>query len=112
MARYNFYGHTRPDGTKRIICVSSYAGKKVRGVAICAENDEFSEEKGMALAKARVDVEISRRRQLRAFQKLDEAEAALGAAERELDRMTVYSAEAGEQLEAANAALEEILKTM
>lgn len=57
----------------KVICVSSYAGRKVRGVAICSPDDQFDPEIGMKLARARCDVKIARKRYERAGQKFDEA---------------------------------------
>ena len=60
MARkYHFY--TQPAKNK-VICVSHFAGKPVRGVAICSEHDEFNEETGRKLAQARCDLAMSKLR--------------------------------------------------
>lgn len=44
---------------KKIICVSKYAGKLFRATASCSPADEYNEEIGRALAKARVDHKIA-----------------------------------------------------
>lgn len=49
--RYHFY----TDGKRKVICVTTFAKKPVKGVAVCAEGDTFDLEKGKALAKARCD---------------------------------------------------------
>lgn len=108
MARYRFYGTPGP----RVICVSSYAGQKVRGVAICDENDEYDFEKGKALAQARVDVEIASRRVNRARAKLDQAWEDLVAAEVVKDKMENYLDDATNELAEAQEHLAEILGSM
>lgn len=47
---------------RKVICISSYAGRPVKGVAKCAPNDEFSMEYGRRLAQARCDVKIAGKR--------------------------------------------------
>ena len=47
---------------RKVICISSYAGRSVKGVAKCAPNDEFSMEYGKRLAQARCDVKIASKR--------------------------------------------------
>lgn len=47
----------------KIVCVSHYAGKAVRGVAKCdTQYDEFNVETGMELAKLRCDQKIAKKR--------------------------------------------------
>ena len=43
MTKYNFY----TDGKTKVVAVSTYAGKVVRGVAKCDVNDTFSLENGI-----------------------------------------------------------------
>ena len=112
MARYNFYRHTRPDGTKRIICVSSYAGKKVRGVAICDENDRYDREKGEALARARVDLEIAKGRVKRAEGKYGEALDACDRANVVLAEMADYVDESRTAFVQAEKNLTDLLNAM
>lgn len=58
---------------RKIIALSTYAGKTVRGVAICSEHDKFNIEKGKALAAARCNEKVAAKRYARANQKLIEA---------------------------------------
>ncbi len=60
----------------KVICVTTYAGKTVRGVAKCDPRDTFDEEFGKSLAKARADFKVANKRYDRAMAKLDEARAA------------------------------------
>lgn len=74
----------------KIIAVSTYAGKPVRGIAKCAPTDTFSLEDGKALAAARCNLKISEKRRNRAARKLIEARAALDDAMRHVENMKHY----------------------
>lgn len=58
----------------KVICLSTFAGKTVRGVAKCAPNDTFDEEKGKDLATARCAAKVAQRRYNRAVKKVAEAQ--------------------------------------
>ena len=60
---YKYYS----DSVRKVIAVSTFAGKPVRGVAVCAEDDEFDLEFGKKLAKARCDVVVAKKRLNRAM---------------------------------------------
>ena len=62
MTKYSFY----TDGKTKVIAVSTYAGKAVRGVAKCDVKDTFSLEKGKELAAARCNEKIAKKRFTRA----------------------------------------------
>ena len=53
--KYKFYTNG-----SRVIAVSTYAGKTVRGVAVCHAGDTFSLEKGKKLPRSVVPVPIKR----------------------------------------------------
>lgn len=65
MTKYSFY----TDGKTKVIAVSTYAGKVVRGVAKCDINDTFSFEKGKELAAARCNEKVAWKRLTRAENK-------------------------------------------
>ena len=73
MSRYRIFR----DGKGKVIVASSYAGKIVRGVAKCNENDTYNEDTGIALATARCDVKIANKRVKRAMAKYDAATKAV-----------------------------------
>lgn len=50
----------------KVIAVSTYAGKTVRGVATCAPGDEFNLEFGKKLAAARCNEKVAEKRYARA----------------------------------------------
>ena len=83
--RYRFYVTDN-----KVICVSSYAGKAVRGIAKCDPKDTFNLEDGKKLAQARCDYKIAMKRVLRARAKHAEATKALGDAREYQDKMQNY----------------------
>ena len=91
--------------SKKIIAVSTYAGKVVRGVAICADNDEFSAAAGKEIAAARCNVKVCRKRKNRALQKYNEAYANFVKARRELDAMSQYLTDSSKMLSEAEIEL-------
>lgn len=104
MSRYKFI-----ITDNKVICLSSYMGRTVRGVAKCSPNDEFNEEFGKKLAQARCDYKAAQKRYERAMQKNNEAEDALYAAEQYSDKMDNYLWEAEEAFDDATMTLMELL---
>lgn len=104
---YKIIVHQNPNnlGTE-VIAVSSYAGRPVRGKAICAPDDEFDEEKGIALAKARCDLKIAEKRKNRAYRKFAESQKNLCEAKRYSEKMKNYAVDA----EAAVVSAEQDIK--
>ena len=93
----------------QVIAVSSFAGKTVRGVAKCNPADNFDFEKGAALATARCGVKIAEKRVKRAYNKVDEAKAAVEAAMEHLAEMMRYQADSEAKLNVAQFELETTL---
>ena len=93
----------------QVIAVSSFAGKTVRGVAKCNPADNFDSEKGAALATARCGVKIAEKRVKRAYNKVDEAKAAVEAAMDHLAEMVRYQADSEVKLNVAQFELEATL---
>ncbi len=83
--RYKFYVTDN-----MVVCVSSYAGKKVRGVAKCDPKDTFDLGDGKKLAQARCDYKIAKKRVLRARAKHAAATKALGDAREYQEKMQSY----------------------
>lgn len=92
----------------KIVAVSTYAGKPVRGVAKCAPTDTFSLEDGKALAAARCNLKISEKRRNRAARKLEEAKRAMQEAQRHLEKMYHYFKDASVALGDARVEVNEI----
>lgn len=91
------------------ICLSTYGGKTVRGVARCAPGDEYDQEYGERLAKARCDVRVAQKRFSRAMEKYNEASKAVEAAEEHEEKMADYLDSADEELYNATDLLESII---
>lgn len=96
----------------KIIAVSTYAGKTVRGIAKCAEGDTFDMEKGKKLAALRCAEKIAYKRIDRAKRKFREAEAAVDAAEAYAEKMEVYVDDAYDELAEIEDTIEELLEDM
>ena len=56
----------------KVIALSSYGGRTVRGIAKCHPGDTFNEEVGKALAAARCNEKVAAKRYARAQQKYEE----------------------------------------
>lgn len=110
---YKFYqyNHKRADGSEslRIVAVSSFAGKPVKGYADCHPNDEFDVEYGQALAAARCAEKIAAKRCNRAYNKVDEAKAQVVAAMAHLEKMMKYESDAEASYNIASYELATIL---
>lgn len=85
MARYSFIRNNN-----KIICLSTYAKKVVRGIAKCSPNDNFSVEIGERLAQLRCDFKIAEKRMNRAYQKYMDARQVLFEAQKHFDEMNKY----------------------
>ena len=85
MSKYRFYN----TGNK-VVAVSTYAGRPVRGVAKCDPEDNFSLEGGKELAMARCNEKIKEKRVKRAKRKFKEAHDAYVVAKRFYENMTKY----------------------
>ena len=109
---YKFYQYNRlrEDGTTniRIVAVSSFAGKPVKGYADLHPTDEFDIEYGKALAAARCAEKIAAKRCKRAYNKVDEAKAMANAALAHLQKMMQYEADAEANYNLASYTLAEI----
>ena len=110
---YKFYQYNRQreDGTTniRIVAVSSFAGKPVKGYADLHPMDEFDVEYGKALAAARCAEKIAAKRCKRAYNKVDEAKAQVVAAMAHLEKMMKYEADAEANYNIASYELAEVL---
>ena len=85
MARYRFI-----EAGNKIICISTYAKKVVKGIAKCSPSDNFNIEIGKKLAQLRCDEKIADKRAYRAAEKFIEAEENLSDAMEYFNRMKEY----------------------
>jgi hypothetical protein len=89
MFKYKFY---RADN--KVIAVSSFAGKPVRGIAKCDPADNFSVENGEELAAARCNNKISAKRVKYLRGKLADACDELAKVKAEVEQLTALYNEA------------------
>lgn len=83
----------------KVVCVSHFAGKAVRGIAKCDPTcDTFDVESGKELSRARCDVKVSAKRVKRANQKVEEASNAYEYAKKRLEKMLEYANDANAEL--------------
>lgn len=101
LEKYHYYTYRRADGAMIVKAVSTYAGKRVTGKAICHPNDEFDLEKGKELAAARCNEKVAEKRLRRAQKKRDEAADIYHRAMHKYANMVAYEDDAiKEKLEA------------
>lgn len=111
--KYNIVVHQHKDyKTTEIIAYSTYAGKVVKGNAIVHENDTYDEEKGKKLAIARCAEKIARKRQARSARLLKKAHEQLKMAQKYVDDMAQYNADACAEVCEAQIDLQKILAKM
>lgn len=101
---YKFF-HTK----NKCICVSSYAGKPIRGIAKCAPGDTFDYEIGDKLARLRCDVKVMSARYNRAAKKFAEAEEAYLRAKRHYEKMAQYKDDSEDSLVNAEISLSDLM---
>lgn len=95
-------------GDNKVIAVTTYAGKTVRGIAKCDPRDKFDIDLGRELARARADVKVAEKRYDRASHKVDEALYARDEAERRVDDMYAYLDDAEYELSRARHFLDRL----
>lgn len=100
--KYKFYS----DGKGKIIAVSSYAGKTVKGTAKCDPRDTFDEDYGKECAAARCSAKIAEKRLKRAKLEQKKAVLAVDAAMRRIQKMNEYVADSERELKTAREKLE------
>ena len=85
MEKYKYY-----TTNNKVIAVSTYAGKTVRGVAKCDPRDTFDLEKGKILAAKRCNEKVAKRRYARAQRCVKDAARDLQVAQRHYYKMLRY----------------------
>lgn len=105
--RYHFY----QTGDK-IIAVSTYAGKSVRGIAKCAESDNFDLEKGKKLAALRCAQKVSQKRLNRAYKKFKDADRMKDIILNHFKKMENYYLDAHAEKEEVQRQLDNLLESL
>lgn len=108
----DMYTYFVADKQKKVVAVSTYAGKIVRGVAKCDPRDEFSVEDGKKLAAARCAVKIAKKRNANANAQKKRAYNELVEKQRRLQKMNDYVADSQAALNEANNELATIEASM
>jgi len=103
---YNNYKYI--ETPNKVIALSTYAGKTVRGVAKCHPNDTFDVEFGHKLAAARCNAKIARKRLARAFDQYCEVINKRSDIELEYRKCNKYLEDATAQCQEANSYLEDV----
>ena len=93
----------------KVIALSTYGGKRVRGVAICHPEDNFDIEVGKKLAAARCNAKVAEKRMIRAGHKLLEAKDILVEATHHANKMTDYYQDSFEAYKKAQADVQHIM---
>jgi hypothetical protein len=109
MARYKYFIDEK---NRKVIVVSTYAGKTVRGVAKAEPRDSFNIEKGKALAKARCDAKVAEKRAKRATKKINEARDFLIDARNYYEDMNSYYNDSMIAQTIAQEHLDDLIKTL
>ena len=109
-SNFNNYKYYVSDG--KVIAVSSYAKKTVRGVAKCSPNDVFDLEKGKKLAAARCNLKVAQKRNYRALHNWAEKLVENAIAQNELNEASDYYLDSNKKLIEARKALEVIEESM
>ena len=107
MNKYVFYTHNN-----KVIAVSTYAGKKVKGVAKCNPEDTYDLEKGKKLAAARCNAKVAIKRRKNARAKLAEAKKLQEIAAIRVTKMEQYYLDSIEAQYQAVELIDETLKTL
>ena len=111
--KYKFYFHKNHKyGGTEITAVSTYAGKTVKGKAICHIDDKFSEESGKQLASLRCGTKIAAKRLKRANECYTKAEKAMKEAINKFEKMKEYKNDAKIAYEDAKMAEEVMIEKM
>ena len=110
--KYRFITTKTKNGDPKVIAISTYAGKTVRGVAVCAPGDSFSLERGKELAAARCAYKIAQKRVARAQAKVNKAEDLLYQARCHADNMIDYLDNSVDAMWDAQDYLEDLLASM
>ena len=113
ISKYKIVKCKHPElGSPEIVAISTYAGKWVKGKAICHSDDSYDEQKGTELAVARCAEKVAIKRRANAKSKVDFAAKQLLEAQDYLRRMQTYYDDACFEVDEAAAEVEAILAEM
>lgn len=107
LEKYKFY-----IAKNKVIAVSTYAGKTVRGVAVCADSDTFDLEKGKRLAAARCNAKVAEKRLKNAEEESLYIEELMEYLRDDYYRAESYRLDAEERYTRALDNLDQLIETM
>lgn len=107
LEKYKFYF-----GPNKVVAVSTYEGKTVRGVAKTDPRDTFDVDAGKKLAAARCNAKIAAKRKNRADRELKKAVDAFSQAQRHMEKMNDYYEDARIAVKKANTEVTNLLAKM
>ena len=107
MSKYKFF-----TGKNKVIAVSTYEGKPVRGIAKCSPEDAFDMNKGKELAAARCNERVAEKRMRRAVKEYEKAKKIFAEAENRVNKMNDYYRDSRMALHNAHHRVFEVLETM
>ena len=105
LEKYKYY-----QAGNKVIAVSTFAGRTVRGIAKCNPKDSFDLEKGKKLAALRCNEKVAKRRFARARKKCDQAYQAYLDADEAYNKAIDYEEDSFDQLERAEKMVEDFCK--
>ena len=97
---------------RKVIALSTYAGRTVRGVAVCAENDTFDVQKGKELAAARCALKVAQKRLNRANDAYELSSKIREIWDKHVEKDVQFMNDASAQFEEAVDNLHSLLLTM
>lgn len=112
MFEYPFEKYHYYVGKNKVVALSTYEGRTVRGIAKCDPKDKFDVEAGMKLAAARCNRKIAQKRFHRASVELRKSEDAMAQAAQRNKDMRLYFEDAAAALDKAILTLRDTLDVM
>lgn len=109
MCHYKIY---KSEKSNKIVALSSFAGKTIKGVAKCDPSDNFSAEFGAKLASARCNSKVASKRVKHAAKKLIDAQVALEEAQKQFELMSAYYNDSIRRSKEADDEVESILASI
>lgn len=110
--KYRYYTAKTATGSRKIIAVSTYAGKTVRGVAICHPEDTFDIEKGKEIAAARCALKVAMKRLGRARKAYRDTNDKLDQLYNKVEKMRQYYSDAANAVYGAEDHLNDLLDAL
>ena len=93
-----------------VIATTTYCGKPVRAVAKCNPEDEYDRQFGEALALARLNLKVAKKRRARSYEKMYAASDVLRKAQDFYKEMCNYNTAAINEVRDAEAAIKFLME--